>query len=42
MTRILGVSTYDHFTPDQDAILFTAVLQALVIFKDSEVVLNNL
>lgn len=33
---------YDHFTLDQDGILFTAVLQALVIFKDSEPVLNNL
>lgn len=33
---------YDHFTLDQDGILCTAFLQALVIFKGSDSVLNNL
>lgn len=33
---------YHHFTLDQDGTLFTAFLQALVIFKDSDLVLNNL
>lgn len=33
---------YDHFTLDQDGTLFTAFLQALVIFKGSDLVLNNL